>query len=163
MYLTGGHADRAQPLLLKAFELTDHDLQAAMMLSSAYRTSGNAKDLEKVARQTVDISEQRLRMNPEDERAAYVGAMALIDLGDLERARLWADLAAAITVEDSRASYNLACLYGLLGGVEEALVHLEKALKMGCSAQKRTWVQLDHDLASVRLDPRFGKLLGQYH
>jgi adenylate cyclase len=162
VYLLDGHADRAQPLLLKAFELADHDLQAAMMLSSAYRTSGNVKDLEKVARQTVDISEQRLRMNPEDERAAYVGAMALIDLGDLERARLWADLAAGITVEDSRASYNLACLYGLLGDVEEALVHVEKTLEMGCSAQKRTWMQVDYDLESVRLDPRFEKLLGQY-
>jgi adenylate cyclase len=163
MYLQDGHADRAQPQFLKAFKLADYELQTAMMLSYAYRTSGNAKYLEKVARQTVDISEQRLRMNPEDERAAYVGAMALFDLGDLERARQWADLAAAIAVEDSRASYNLACLYGLLGDVEEALVHLEKTLKMGCSALKRNWMQLDFDFASVRLDPRFGKLLGQYH
>ena len=52
-------------------------------------------------------------------------------IGDLERARQWADLAAAIAVEDSRASYNLACLYGMLGDVEEALVHVEKTLRNG--------------------------------
>lgn len=163
MYLRDGHADRAQPLFLKAFELADHDLQAAMMLSNAYRTSRNASDLENIARQAIDISEQRLRMSPDDERAAYVGAMALIDLGDLGRARQWADLATAIAVEDGRASYNLACLYGLLGDAEEALVHLEKTLRMGCSSQKRAWMQRDADLACVRLDPRFGELLEQYH
>ena len=162
MYTFDGQADRAQPLFLEAFNLANHDLQTAMMLSSAYRTSGNAIALEKIARQTIDIAEQRLRMNPEDERAAYVGAMALIDLGDLERARQWADLAVAMAVEDSRASYNLACLYGLLGDVEEALVHLDKTLKIGCSAQKRSWMQVDSDLASVRLDPRFEKFMGQY-
>ena len=133
-----------------------------MMLSSAYRATGNSRDLEKVARQTVDISEKRLKMNPEDERAAYVGAFALIYLDDLERARQWADLAAAIAVEDSRASYNLACLYGLLGDVEEALIHFENTLKQGCAKQKRIWMRTDNDLISVRVDPRFGDRLERY-
>jgi adenylate cyclase len=101
-------------------------------------------------------------MNPEDERAAYVGAFALIYLDELERARQWADLAAAIAIEDSRASYNLACLYGVLGDVEESLIHFEKTLKLGCATQKRNWMQSDEDLESVRLDPRFGELLEQY-
>ncbi len=83
-------------------------------------------------------------------------------IGDLERARQWADLAAAIAVEDSRASYNLACLYGLLGDVEEALIHFENTLKQGCAKQKRTWMQTDSDLNSVRVDPRFGDLIEQY-
>jgi adenylate cyclase len=163
LYLSNGQADRAHPLILIAYELNDHDLQAAMMLSNAYRASGKAKDLAKIARRTVDISEQRLTINPEDERAAYVGAMALIDLGDQKRATQWADLAASVAVEDSRTSYNLACLYGLLGDVEESLVHLEKTLIMGCTASKRAWMQIDFDLESVRLDQRFAKLLAQYH
>ena len=161
MYLVKGDALKGQPFLLKAFELANYDLQAAMMVSSAYRTSGNKSDLEEIARRIMEIAGQRLRINPEDERAAYVGAMALIDLGNLERARQWADLAVAIAVEDSRASYNLACLYGLLGDVEESLFHLEKTLKMGCSAQKKEWMQVDFDLASIRPDPRFEKLMGQ--
>ena len=88
--------------------------------------------------------------------------MALVDLGDLKRATRWADLAVSITVEDSRASYNLACLYGLLEDDDKALTHLEKALKMGCSARKKGWMRVDHDLATVRRDQRFDKLLGQY-
>jgi adenylate cyclase len=163
LYLTNDHADRAHPLILKAYELNDHDLQAAMMLASAYRAVGKAKDLAKIARHIVDISEHRLNINPEDERAAYVGAMALIDLGDHKRATQWADLAASVAVEDSRASYNIACLYGMLGDVEKAFVHLEKTLKLGCSANKRAWMQIDPDLESVRLDQRFAKLLAQYH
>lgn len=162
-YLSNDQADRAHPLILKAYELNDHDLQAAMMLANAYRAVGKAKDLAKIARHTVDISEQRLNINPEDERAAYVGAMALIDLGDLKRATQWANLAASVAVEDSRASYNIACLYGMLGDVEEALVHLEKTLKLGCSTSKRVWMQIDSDLESVRLDQRFATLLAQYH
>jgi adenylate cyclase len=162
MYLVKGDAHKGQPFLLKAFELADYDLQAAMMVSSAYRSSGNERALREIARRTLEISEQRLRINPEDERAAYVGAMALIDLGDRERARRWADLAVAIAVEDSRASYNLACLYGLLGDLENSLLHLGRTLEMGCSAQKREWMQVDSDLASVRLDPRFEALLARY-
>jgi adenylate cyclase len=162
MYALDGDAAKAVPPFLKAFELADHDLQTAMMLSSVYRYSGNTKELEGIARQTVDFAERRLQMNPEDERAAYVGAMALVDLGDLERAREWADLAAATAVEDSRASYNLACLYGLLGDIAESLLHLERALRQGCSAHKIGWMHVDLDLVGVRPDPRFAALMAQY-
>jgi adenylate cyclase len=162
MYLLDDQAERALPLFLRSFELNDHDLQTMMMLAHAYRASGNVVDLKKLALQAVDIAEQRLKIYPEDERAAYVGAMALVDLGDLKRATRWADLAVSITVEDSRASYNLACLYGLLEDDDKALTHLEKALKMGCSARKKGWMRVDHDLATVRRDQRFDKLLGQY-
>lgn len=162
LYLLNDQVDRALPLFLKGYELNDHDLQTLMMLASAYRVSANANDLKKISLRTIDISEQRLKINPEDERAAYVGAMALVDLGDRQRATRWADLAASIAVEDSRASYNLACLYGLLEDVEKALIHLEKALKMGCSARKRNWMWVDHDLDSVRRDQRFETLLLQY-
>ncbi len=163
MYLTSGdNAERALPFMLKAYELTDQDLQAAMMLSATYRALGNTEALINIARKTVDLSDIRLKLNPEDERAAYVGAMALFDLGEVKRARQWVDLAAAVSVEDSRASYNLACAYGLLGEIEEALAHLDKTLSLGCPASKKKWMRVDADLKLVRADPRFAELLASY-
>jgi adenylate cyclase len=163
MYLINSDAERALPFMLKAYELTDQDLQAAMMLSATYRALGNNEALINIARETVDLSEKRLKLNPEDERAAYVGAMALFDLGEVKRARQWTDLAAAVSVEDSRASYNLACAYGLLGEIDEALAHLDKTLSLGCSARKKKWMRVvDADLELVRADPRFAELLARY-
>ena len=132
------------------------------MLSATYRALGNTEALINIARKTVDLSEIRLKLNPEDERAAYVGAMALVDLGEVKRARQWTDLAAAVSMEDSRASYNLACAYGLLGEIEEALVNLKKTLSLGCSASKKKWMRVDVDLKLVRADPRFAELLARY-
>ncbi len=162
LYLANDDAERALPFMLKTYELTDEDLHSAMMLSSTYRALGNTEALNKIARKTVDFSDSRLKLNPEDERAAYVGAMALLDLGEVKRARQLVDLAVAVSLEDSRASYNLACAYSLLGEIEEALTHLEKTLSLGCPVQKKEWMQVDADLNLVRADPRFAELFARY-
>lgn len=157
-----GEADRAHAYYRQAFEISDHDLQSAMMLKNAYRTAGRRDELLDVARRTVAVAEHRLKHNPQDEQAAYVGAMALIDLGDRDRARTWADLALRVHVEDSRTDYNLSCLYSLLGDVDTSLRLLRRTLEMGCSPYKRKWMWIDSDMVNARLDPRFEDLQAEF-
>jgi tetratricopeptide (TPR) repeat protein len=62
--------------------------------------------------------------------------------------------------------YNLACTHALLGERETALDYLERELaenhgSPGSLARQREWARGDPDLASLRGDARFERLLGR--
>jgi tetratricopeptide (TPR) repeat protein len=61
---------------------------------------------------------------------------------------------------DPLSHYNLACSYALLKRPEHALRTLRKALELGYRDFR--YLREDHDLDSVRHDPRFRKLLREY-
>jgi tetratricopeptide (TPR) repeat protein len=61
--------------------------------------------------------------------------------------------------------YNIACTYALLGDKDQALAFLEHDFQVNCPstgsrAQKRAWAAKDPDLASLRDEPRFQRLVG---
>jgi tetratricopeptide (TPR) repeat protein len=56
--------------------------------------------------------------------------------------------------------YNLACSYSLLKMVRLSLISLRKALILGYA--DFTFMNKDPDLAFVRRDPRYKKLLSEY-
>ena len=62
--------------------------------------------------------------------------------------------------------YNIACTHALLGEKEPALDYLERDLREnhpteGSRAQKLEWMRGDPDLAGLRGEPRFERLLGE--
>ncbi|MCP3915565.1 MAG: hypothetical protein GY711_08430 [bacterium] len=62
--------------------------------------------------------------------------------------------------------YNMACTYALLGDAEVALDFLERELEenhpsVGSRERQMEWAAKDPDLASLRGDPRFEKLVGR--
>jgi Flp pilus assembly protein TadD len=61
---------------------------------------------------------------------------------------------------DPLAHYNLACSYALLKRPEHALRTLRKAVELGYRDFR--YMREDHDLDSVRNDPRFRQLLREY-
>ena len=61
---------------------------------------------------------------------------------------------------DPTAHYNLACRYALLKQPDLALVTLRKAVELGYRDFR--YMEEDHDLASVRKDPRFRALVREY-
>ena len=116
-----------------------------------------------VGRHVFKVAQRRLNLNPYDDRAAYMGAFALHELGEADEAMRWANVAAAFDVQDGRTSYILSCLFAVLGRADESLALLRKALELGCSQPKITWMRLhDPDLASVRQDPRFEALFAAF-
>lgn len=62
--------------------------------------------------------------------------------------------------DDPTAHYNLACRYALLKQPDLALVTLRKAVELGYRDFR--YMEEDHDLDSIRKDPRFRKLLREY-
>jgi tetratricopeptide (TPR) repeat protein len=61
---------------------------------------------------------------------------------------------------DPLAHYNLACSYALLKRNEQALKILRRAVELGYRDFR--YMREDHDLDSIRHDPRFRQLLREY-
>lgn len=61
---------------------------------------------------------------------------------------------------DALAHYNLACSYALLKRPEQALKTLRRAIDLGYRDFR--YMKEDHDLDSIRHDPRFRQLLREF-
>ncbi len=158
-FLVAGHREEAAPLLRRAFELSDKELQAGMMLLSCLLALGRRDECHAVCRHVIAVCRRRISLNTYDERAPYVMGMALHGIGEIERARRWAQVAAAFEPEDPRATYNIACLFALLGETEPALRFLDRTLALGVSEQKIDWIRRhDPDFAILHGDARFEAL-----
>jgi tetratricopeptide (TPR) repeat protein len=66
----------------------------------------------------------------------------------------------AVRPTDPTAHYNLACRYALLQQPDLALVSLRKAIELGYRDFR--FMDQDHDLDSIRKDPRFRQLVKEY-
>ena len=62
--------------------------------------------------------------------------------------------------DDPTAHYNLACRYALLKQPAKAIVTLRRAVELGY--RDFEFMLEDHDLDSIRKDPRFRKLVKEY-
>ncbi len=66
----------------------------------------------------------------------------------------------AVRPDDPTAHYNLACRYALLEQPDQALGSLRKAVELGY--RDFHFMEEDHDLDSIRKDPRFRALVREY-
>ena len=103
------------------------------------------------------IAEERLRFSPDDTRALYMAANALVELGQKDRALEWAGRARRLEPDDPMVLYNLACIYSLAGEVDQALDCLEACLGQGFTF--RGWAEHDSNLDAIRGDPRYASLM----
>lgn len=62
--------------------------------------------------------------------------------------------------EDPLAHYNLACSYALLKRADQSIRTLRKAVELGYRDFR--YMREDHDLDTIRHDPRFRKLMREY-
>jgi tetratricopeptide (TPR) repeat protein len=62
--------------------------------------------------------------------------------------------------DDPLAHYNLACSYALLKRPDQALKTLRRAVELGYRDFR--YLREDHDLDSIRHDPRFRQLLREF-
>jgi adenylate cyclase len=150
--------ERAAQLCERASELKPDDYQSLAMMCMIYPSIGRKSECEAVARRAVERAQAELQLHPEDSRAAYLGAVALISLGEIERAREWLARALAIDPDDLLTRYNAACVHARLGDYEEAFDLLENLLPHA-NHETKSWVRVDSDLESLRALPRYQKVL----
>jgi len=140
-----------------AAALRPEDFQAMLLVAQAYASLGVPDEAERARRHGLLLVEERLKLAPEDVRARYLGANALVALGETAKGLAWARLARAADPEDSMLLYNLGCIHALAGNEAEALDCLEQAVRAGLT--QKDWFLHDGDLDALRANPRFLELL----
>ncbi len=140
-----------------AARVRPEDYQALLLMQAPLKDLGRQAEAEAALRQGLQVAEGHLELNPDDARALYLGAGALAQLGQRDRALEWTERAFSIDPEDSGVLYNVACSYALLGKIDDAIACLEKAIQNGFG--HREWLENDSDLGPLREEPRFQALL----
>jgi adenylate cyclase len=149
-----GKIARAVELLERAAEINPADYKPPALMIHMVRSLGRESETKAAARKTVELAERELISNPEDPRPAIAGALALLELGEKDRAKDWTRRAEAIEQEDPVTLYNIACVYSHLGECDAAFDLLERVIRNGRQFW-RDWIENDSDLDGLRNHPRY--------
>jgi tetratricopeptide (TPR) repeat protein len=141
----------------KAHAVSPDDYQIPILQAQIYHTLDRGEDEAKANRLGMELAEKAILLNPEDARACYMGAGAMIRLGQEKRGLQWAKRALALDPDDPAILYNVACNLAGLGQIAEAIDCLERTVKVG--AAYKDWMMNDSDLDPLREEPRFKKLV----
>lgn len=154
-----GKLQKAADLFGKSAEVRPEDYQSQVLRGHVLHGLGQADLAVKVGKEAVEVIENHLKWHPDDARAYYLGAGALLQIGQRERAGKWIEKALEIDPTDSVVLYNVACFHALNGQSGRALDCLESAVDHG--AVSASWMQNDDDLLSLRETSRFLALLAR--
>jgi serine/threonine protein kinase/tetratricopeptide (TPR) repeat protein len=159
LFVEQGRMPEAALAFEKAGEVDPDDYQSPLLVSSVYRALGRETDRLASMRRGLECARRHLALHPDDTRALYLGAGALVGIGDRAEGLEWARRATERDPGDSSILYNVACVYGLAGEKEAALETLEKALHGGWG--NLAWIRQDSDLDCLHDHPRWKELVGE--
>jgi len=154
-----GDPQKAARLYEEAEALRPDDYQCPTLVAQIYADLGQAEKAMAAHRRGLRKAEEMLRLHPDDTRARYMGANALLILGDREKALEWARAAIAQEPDEPMVLYNVGCIFSLAGETEKALNVLERAVDRGLT--QRGWFEHDSNLDPLRSLPRFQALLAR--
>jgi serine/threonine protein kinase/Tfp pilus assembly protein PilF len=152
-----GKLEKAAEMFEKASETQPEDYQAPVLAGDTYRGLNRPEDMIRAFRRGYEIAERHLEYHPSEARAWYLGAHALHELGENEKALEWNRKAMEIGPRDPATLYNAACLFALNDELDQCFACFERAVEFGFS--NRAWLENDPDLAAARDDPRYQALL----
>jgi serine/threonine protein kinase/tetratricopeptide (TPR) repeat protein len=155
-HLQEGKLDEAVRQFAEAARLRPEDYQTLLLMAAPLNGLIRTEEAKATLQKGLHVAEKHLELNPDDARALYLGASALIQLGQREKGLEWAARARAANESDSLVLYNVACAYALANLKDQAIDCLEKAVQNGFG--HRQWIEHDSDLDSLRSDPRFEAL-----
>jgi adenylate cyclase len=153
-----GKLERAAALFERAAEIKPDDYQSACLLVQIYRSLGRDGEKESAARRGIERAERELTLHPDNPRPAYLGATALVELGQNDRAKEWLARTLAIDPDDILTQYNAACIYSRLGEIDTAFDLLERLLPHP-NPETKAWIKHDSDFDPLRDHPRYQKIL----
>src|SRR6476661_6237725 len=153
-----GKLERAAALFERAAEIKPDDYQSVCLLIQIYRSLGRDGEKESAARRGIERAERELTLHPDNPRPAYLGAAALVTLGQNDRAKEWLARTLAIDPDDILTQYNAACIYSRLGEIDTAFDLLERLLPHP-NPETKAWIKHDSDFDPLRDHPRYQKIL----
>lgn len=148
-----GKAREAAESFATASRCDVDDYESPILGAAVYEGIGEKETAQQLARIGVERAERILEDYPDNQRAYYLGAGGYVTLGDLVRAKEWAEYALALNPEDAMTRYNAACFYARIGEIDKALDCLENSGVSG------TWIRNDADLDALRGHARYRQIL----
>ncbi len=152
-----GEPEKAIDLYRRAMEIRPQDYQAPLLVSQICSDLGRSDEADASRRRGVELAEERLKLNPDDARAWYMGANGLAALGEFQGGLEWADRALSLDPDEPMVLYNVACVQCLAGSLDAALDSLERAVRSGLT--EKGWLMHDSNLDPLRKHPRYQALL----
>jgi TolB-like protein/Flp pilus assembly protein TadD len=152
-----GKAEEAVKWFERAISVRPDDFAALIILAGAYMELGRSEDVTRAMRRAYDAARKHLELNPDNPRALYMGAAALVQLGELDKALDWTRRAERMEPDDPSVLYNVACDYSQLEMPAEAISALTRAIDNGFGHWK--WIEHDSTLDPLRTEPGFQNLL----
>jgi tetratricopeptide (TPR) repeat protein len=152
-----GKLELAAKMFEDANRARPEDYQSLTLLSNVYHAQGRLDDEKEASRRALEIIRRHLELYPDDVRARYMGAGALIMNGEREEGRAW--LEQSLETDDPSVYYNVACGFMGLGERERALDCLSRAVDAGFA--HREWAENDAELAPLKGDARFTAILAR--
>ena len=133
------------------------DYQAPLLVAQIYESLDRHDDAQRSRTEGIRVVEERLRSAPGDVRALYMGANALVALGEVDRGLEWASTARFMEPDEPMVLYNVACVYALAGNSGAAIDLLDEAVHKGL--MQKAWIEHDSNLDSLRSEERFQSIL----
>jgi len=141
----------------QAWRVSPRDPKAPSLLIGIYRDLNRAEDMKTAARKSLETAMRKLEVEPDDSGTCLVCASALAHLDRYPEAVSMMDRAIKIDPSDRIVHYNLACVYAIMGDLDQALDYLEKMT--GTGMKNMDWIKNDGDLDPLRDHPRFIKFM----
>jgi serine/threonine protein kinase/Tfp pilus assembly protein PilF len=129
------------------------DYNVYVPIRNALGALGKADALRNLTMQMIEVIERHLRDVPEDARARTLLAANYAEVGRTDDANREANLAAALRPNEATVLYNLACVFCMLGRIEDSITSLKRAWEGGF--KDPAWARRDPDLSSLHGHPEF--------
>jgi serine/threonine protein kinase/tetratricopeptide (TPR) repeat protein len=118
---------------------------------------GNQEKFQEALRNALDAFPRYLAQHPDDARCHMYHAIALVQAGKEDEAKVEASRAVELSPSDPLMMYNAACFYARMGETGTALSALRDAIAAGYAAFE--WMKRDPDLESIRNEPEYIELM----
>lgn len=137
------------------------DYLAAGAAVSCYKASGDMESARRAARRTVARIEKIVAGEPDNGSAIGAGVLSLAVLGEVERAKEWAERALLFDPDNQHLRFDLACTYVEWHELDKAIDLLEAMFETKVTAELLNWTSFDPDLDPLRDHARFKALLAR--
>jgi len=158
-YFASGRHEEAAQLAESALEIVSNDYNALIPLINSLEHLGRIADAERLRAREREVLVEQLQRFPDDVRARILLACDLAILGQSDEAAQHVKIAVAMRPTDANVLYNAACAYGLMRMKKEALSTFRRCIEAGY--HNAGWATKDPDLAILRDDPEFLKLVDE--
>ena len=126
----------------------------------AYTAIGDRPKALAAAKRALARCERALALEPDHSNALGFFITALGELGEADRAKLWANRIDLFDPDNARLRYNVACGMAGLGEAETACNLLDRVVDR-VSGGWLEWIEKDNSLDPIREYPRFIGLMEQ--